>query len=264
LKHGDLAGSWGIHITKPDGVSPISLDERPNYWLDTRSETGDKPANNLAGQAVPGENAHVPSLAYVPYLVTGDRYYADEMRFWANFAALETWPGSSYARRGAQGLLWQLQIRGMAWGLRNIVDCAAYLPDADPYKRYFVRMAESNLKNFDNYANTFVSPLNTVFDGKNTDAGTIVAPVSWQYGHLAWSIDHALDQGFSSGGRMRDRLVRVMLAPLTSPGFNPAYAEWGWFSIARATPLSPTPTTTASGEWMRRLASSRPRRVPVR
>jgi hypothetical protein len=31
------------------------------------------------------DDEHQPSLALVPYLLTGDRYYADEMAFWANY-----------------------------------------------------------------------------------------------------------------------------------------------------------------------------------
>ena len=38
------------------------------------------------------DDAHQPSIAYVPYLITGDRYYAEEMAFWANYSMLRTYP----------------------------------------------------------------------------------------------------------------------------------------------------------------------------
>jgi hypothetical protein len=95
LANGDLAGSWPVHIRNPDG-SLISLDQRPDYWLDPRwSPWGDGPVgdNKLTGGnegPLKPDNAHVPSLAYIPYLVTGDRYYADEMKAWANYALIST------------------------------------------------------------------------------------------------------------------------------------------------------------------------------
>ena len=46
----------------------------------------------IRGVAESGDNAHQPSIAYVPYLLTGDRYYAEEMAFWANYAMMKTSP----------------------------------------------------------------------------------------------------------------------------------------------------------------------------
>ena len=31
------------------------------------------------------DRAHQPSLAYIPYLMTGDLYYLEEMHFWASY-----------------------------------------------------------------------------------------------------------------------------------------------------------------------------------
>src|SRR5262249_2484283 len=83
LAHGDLAGSWPVHLREPEGGGKaglgrgrlVSIDERPGFWLDHegRGDPDGKPAGDIKGQApfVP-DNAHVPSLAYVPYLLTGD------------------------------------------------------------------------------------------------------------------------------------------------------------------------------------------------
>ena len=66
------------------------------------------------------DNAHVPSLAYVPYLMTGDRYYADEMAFWANFVLLRTFQdGYSNYRGGTKGLLVANEVRGIAWACEH-------------------------------------------------------------------------------------------------------------------------------------------------
>ena len=60
------------------------------------------------------DNAHQPSLAYVPYLLTGDRYYAEEMAFWANYGMLRTDPGDGV--RGSQGILANNEVRGLRVG----------------------------------------------------------------------------------------------------------------------------------------------------
>ena len=73
------------------------------------------------------DNAHQPSLAYVPYLLTGDRYYADEMAFWADYAMIRTYNGDGV--RGSLGILAYNEVRGFGWALRNIADAAAYHPD---------------------------------------------------------------------------------------------------------------------------------------
>ena len=107
-------------------------------------------------------NAHQPSLAYIPYLVTGDRYYADEMKFWANYVLLETFQDGFYNARGgghyqgpgsgtlihsgSWGLLAPNETRGFGWGVRNLADAAAYLPDEDPLKPYFAEKIAHNLE----------------------------------------------------------------------------------------------------------------------
>src|SRR5262249_30870989 len=114
LANGDLSGSWPIHARESGAVPGvgserlISLDQRPTVWFDGRAQgggwdyikglplpikeyTGAAPVNGQS-PLVP-DNAHQPSLAFVPYLLTGDRYYAEEMAFWANYAMLRTYPG---------------------------------------------------------------------------------------------------------------------------------------------------------------------------
>jgi hypothetical protein len=225
LKHGELAGSWAVHVTS-DGSRPISLDERPDYWFDQRGS--DKPANNLRGrpEAVDSssqpDNAHQPSLAYVPYLVTGDRWFADEMRHWAAYCTLRLWPGGG---RGAEGLLWPDEIRGRGWALRNMSDAAAYLPDGDPYREYFRRQVQANLGSFDFYAQQTeaeAAPIGAIFKYNSfTDNAPYWSRSIWEEYQFAWAIDHAIGHGDYPAGvgtAIRDRLVRLCMRTLTSEG----------------------------------------------
>jgi hypothetical protein len=237
LANGDLAGSWPVHIREPlegryKGLGfgrLVSIDERPNFWLDTRAGPEDKPAGDLNGLGpLKPDNAHVPSLAYVPYLITGDRYYAEELAFWADYVLLRTFQDSYYkARGGNQGLLESNETRGIAWGLRNLTDAAAYLPDDEPAKAYLATKVVNNLEWADRYAETHVTPLSTYFERKEPgqSAGNGRATISvWQNNYVSWALDHANRQGFPGGTKLRDRLARFQLNLFTSPDYPVDYA----------------------------------------
>jgi hypothetical protein len=230
LRHGELAGSWGIHIKEPDGISLISIDEHPNYWLDGRADADGRPKNGLRGRAEPGDNAHQPSLAYVPYLVTGDRFFLDEMKYWANYTLLWTFQDShSKQRGGSQGLLQYNEVRGIGWALRNLADAAAYLPDNDRYRAYFRQKVVNNLTWLDQYATTLKTPFGTLFPGRrpeDADWKPYTWVALWEHTYVAWAVDHAMQQGFGPGGTVRDQIVRLQLRLFTSEpeGFRRTHA----------------------------------------
>lgn len=217
MANGDLAGSWPVHLREPDG-SLVSIDQRPNFWLDYRG------TDTAAGDTTPTspltpDLAHVPSLAYVPYLATGDRYYADEMAFWGNYGLISTYPASiaGGGRGGSQGIVGTDQVRSRAWALRNLADAAAYLPDSDPEKAYLSTKVENNLHYYDAYAQSHVTPLGTVLERFDTVNGQQVIEVcQWQNNYLAWSLDHAQRQGFTGGQQLEDRILAFQVKLFSS------------------------------------------------
>jgi hypothetical protein len=254
LKHGEAAASWGIHIKEPDGVRLISIDEHPRFWLDYRAEGDGRPrvvaaTGVLRGMAEPGDTAHQPSLAFVPYLITGDRFYLDEMKYWANFCLISSQP-DDYARNAAQGLLISNEVRGMGWAMRNLADAAAFLPDADSSRAYFAQKLRNNLEWLEHYASTHETPLNTVFGGhrrwaedsaRSPQAHVFIA--LWEHTYLAWAVDRALQLGFSQGAAFRDRVARFQLRLFTSDseGFDRSFAGSYVFAVAE--------TQTSLGRW---------------
>lgn len=235
LAHGDLAGSWPVHIREPADGRLVSIDERPNFWLDRRADEKPRGDMDALGPLRP-DNAHVPSLAYVPYLLTGDRYYADEMAFWANYVLLSTFQDSFYnARGGSQGLLESNEVRGFAWGLRNLADAAAYLPDTDPRKAHFGEKVANNLTWLDDYADSHLAPLGTMWENKrpeNLSRAPQVWIATWEQNYLAWAIDHANDQGFIGGLRHQNRIAKFQLALFThSRDFPREYSGAGVIAV---------------------------------
>ncbi|MEO8679642.1 MAG: hypothetical protein ABI665_11385 [Vicinamibacterales bacterium] len=239
LRQGELAGSFGIHIKEPDGVRLISIDEHPNFWLDIRADADGRPKNGLRGVAEPGDNAHQPSLAFVPYLVTGDRYFLDEMKYWANFSLLWTFQDSySKQRGGSEGLLIYNEVRGIGWALRNLADTAAYLPDDDTMRAYFRQKVINNLTYLDKYAAGLQTPLGTLFPGRRPEDEQW-APYSWislwEQIYLAWAIDRAQQHGFGPGRVLRDRIMKLQLRLFTSEADGYRRSHAGAYVLAVGT-----------------------------
>ena len=237
LSLGNLAGSFSAHFVKNDPSQIVTVDENPNYWLDPRARLAEnKPKNNMSGRKITYENAHAGSFAYIPYLVTGDRYYSDEMLHFANFALMFTNPSSTDTsrgrhRNGTQGLLWRNEVRGIAWGFRNITDAANYLPDSSQYQQYFRRIVGSNLLDFDRYAKEIVeiSPLGFMGINARRD-GQYVYTDFWQEAFLAWSVSHAIESRDVSGPEaekgvyFRNKLFKLLFEPaIIKTDFPPEY-----------------------------------------
>lgn len=260
LRHADLSGSWSGHITKADGRSSIRLDEWPNYWLDGRAGTNPNGPNAtrdgfgfLRGITETLENAHLPNLTYVPYLLTGDRYYLDQQKFWAHFGMLWTWPGDPKAPRSEGtrlGLLSQNQIRGFGWVLRTLGETAAVLPDADPDKAYFIARVADNLAILDRRPSDDPGgPFAVPMTGRMGPDGEGYAATSmWQVAYLAYAVDRCRQLGWTAGTTFLRYAAGFQVRLFTSaPDFPPIYGapyypkvgRWSngvvseWFSMAQ-------------------------------
>jgi hypothetical protein len=195
LRNGDLAGAWSNNLAKPDGTM-IKLGD-PGYdptawWWDGRSPAGQRPlapadpATNFRGAREGLSNdtdtgatglasryneEHVPAPMFVPYLISGDRYYVDQAKFWATCAILHSapfwiesdpvnFPGWRRGRLGATGNERSLDFAGMTrefgWPLRLVAVSAWIIPDADPDKQYLVTTVQNNLNHVGEYLDTWV------------------------------------------------------------------------------------------------------------
>ncbi|HXI27375.1 MAG TPA: HYR domain-containing protein, partial [Vicinamibacterales bacterium] len=169
------------------------------------------------------DNAHQPSLAYVPYLLTGDRYYADEMAFWANYGMLRTYPADG--TRSDLGVLDNNEVRGYGWALRNIADAAAYSPEP-AVAAYFGAKVNGNLQWLDGLAHAATNPLHMLWAGKRPEVGFISL---WEQTYLAYAIDRANQQGFAGGLDHRNAIANLQLKLFTDPVWpreQPAGTAW--------------------------------------
>jgi len=208
---GNGAGAFFIHV-RQDGAAgydirtvkqpPLDKGFRPNlYRLPDGRRTPVQP-----------DHAHAPSLGYVAYLLTGDKFYAEEASFWAAYQMGE-WPH--------KGLRWQGLDRAFAYGLRHVVDAAFILPDDDPLRDYFAwgvndcmhqmtrRMVQSGRRVHAPPAGNWTS------SGRPRWVNARHCSV-WQYCWVVWSLGNAADKGFPKAAAVRDDAAEYIVGFYTS------------------------------------------------
>ncbi|MFC5458374.1 hypothetical protein [Massilia niabensis] len=250
----DLAGSWSIHYRDKRTGMPVGLMDYPYMTLlgqrsDTRNpQTGkleafppcDKQACKTPNRA---DVAHQPGFAYLPYLVTGDHYYLEELQFWAMYNVFTAPP--SY-RKNIQGLLAPHQVRGQAWGLRTLGQAAYITPDGHPLKRQFTAILASNLDwyNAEYSTNPAANKLGVLTHGRAAvyRGKTSVAP--WQDDFFTSSVGHVAELGFKGAEPLLKYKARFPLARMLGPGACWMTAANYTYAV-RASPTAPIFETIA-------------------
>ena len=240
LGNGEMSAHIPIHFREDDpGRSfyghVVSLDDRPTfYWLNNYNY------QNQAIGVITNTNwwpdmAHQPSLVYIPYLITGDRFYLDELYYWAAFnlffAGYRT-PGAGYGT-GLNESYGRIsgELRGVAWGLRTLSDAAAMAPDSDIEKNYFKTKLINNM-NWLAWRNDSERGhgLNAVIwsgSSRSNDwpGGLMIAP--WMHDFLVLSVSHIARQhtDIREAAVLRDNIGRftinrfIELPPFRAAGY---------------------------------------------
>lgn len=222
---GDGSGSWSIHYRDEKTGYPVRTDSEANKSITTHfnmREQGPLPVPRYVGNdgslgdtPFTDDTAHQPSLAYLPYLVTGDYFYLEELQFWASSNSLGTGAGNHEGR----GLVHWQQIRGQAWSLRTLGHAAYITPDDHPLKGYF----ESQLKNnIDLYYETYVvgNPNKLgVYDGSGKNAFQVDSPAVWQMGFLDWAFAYLAELGYDKALDIHKWFTKFLVGLMTHPDY---------------------------------------------
>jgi len=240
LSTGDLAGSFPVHIRERTTGRIFSIDKHPGFSLNPRGTferikprpSADRPYLKPKTSPYQVDNAHQPSLAFIPYLLTGDYYYLEEMYFWANWCMQIQ--NAAY-RQKEKGLITPDQVRGQAWALRQLVDAAKIAPDAHSEKAYFDNKVRNNLQYYCDFVKgpdatslgTYTLGASDAYvRGRSPEERRkwlTLAP--WQQNFLVWSLDHAARAGYEMAAGPRDYFAKLQIGMLTHPdAYNPDYA----------------------------------------
>jgi hypothetical protein len=243
MAYADVAGAVPVHYRDEDTGNPVDLETRPQIALRFLM---DKSIPRLPlvidGKTIYSpDSSHQASFSYLPYLLTGDAYYQDEMVFWAGWNMAAVNPEDR--GRGAGWL--KDQVRGQAWSLRALGEAARSLPDGHSLKPYFQSRLAGNLKWFhDAYITNpdpSRSPMGATFDRY---IGSRTGP--WQGDFMAIVLAQLAENGEPLAGELLAWTSRFNIGRVTSDaqGFCAARAP-GYFWYIRAPNNGPFFTTWA-------------------
>jgi hypothetical protein len=225
----DLAGSWSIHYRDRSTDRPINLMDHPYMTVvggasDTYNPVTKKyeafPACASGACYSPNtqDTAHQPNFAYLPYLVTGDHYYLEELQFWAMYNGFSSNPGY---RSNIKGLFQSDQVRGQGWSLRTVAEAAYISPDTDPLKPGLASIVTSNLDWYNSTytnnpsANVFGALVNGYALGYLNN--TALAP--WQDDFFTSAVGHTAELGFAGAAELLAWKAKFPIQRMTGDGF---------------------------------------------
>jgi hypothetical protein len=224
----DLAGSWPTHYRDKRTGLPVSLIDYPYMTLlgrgsDTRNpktgkfETFPACRKDMCKSPNGPDIPHQPNFAYLPYLVTGDHYYLEELQFWAMFDVFSSNPGY---RRNVQGLLAPEQVRGQAWGLRTLGEAAYITPDGHPLKRHFNAIVDSNLAWYNaTYTNNpTANKLGAIVHGYAMVYKQRTALAPWQDDFFTSAVGHLAELGFKDAEPLLKWKARFPIGRMVGDG----------------------------------------------
>jgi len=204
-----LAGTWPTHYRDKLTDKPISVIDYPYMTILGRpGDTYNRPLKRseafpacasveICKNPFTADTSHQPNFAYLPYLVTGDYYYLEELQFWTMWSVFSSNP---YYREFEKGLVHPDQVRGQAWTLRTLAEAAYITPDGHPLKSHFTRVMDSNLDWFNQTyvtGTTTSNPLGIITNGYSIvySGNTGIGP--WQDDFFTSAIGHAAELGFT-------------------------------------------------------------------
>ncbi|WLQ13602.1 hypothetical protein O5O45_28135 [Hahella aquimaris] len=205
VQMGSQAGSYSIHYRDRLTGKPVSVDAYPyasTIWdknLTKNPDTGEFEniarcdSDKISDCVLPyrADASHQPSLAYVPYLVTGDHLYLEELQFWANYNFIMLNP--HYRGFSAGYFERAMQDRAQAWSMRTLAHAAYITPDADPFKNYFHSKLLGNIAKYNEKYLT--APPNGY--GAMIPNYSYPTASPWMDDFFTWSLSAVVDLGYA-------------------------------------------------------------------
>lgn len=248
LASADVAGSWPAHrrdtSAGPANGRPIDILHWP------RSTLGGTPLdslNKLTGgyEKFPAitstsnlspDTSHQAAFAYIPYLLTGDFYYLEELHFWGNYCLYTFNPGY---RMGEQGLVKNDQVRGQGWTLRTLAEAAYITPDQHPSKAAFKYWVDCNFAWYNaNYTDAPATPgiktasydpafnnslgliANGPFGAYDVAGGVDNGMAPWMDDFFTSAVGHAAELGFTEAARLLKWKAKFQIGRMVAPGYD--------------------------------------------
>lgn len=213
IAQADASGTIPWHYYDVAHGHDLSLDDYPKIWTDARGAYRG-PGGGLTQQMWPFDSkanfivafskcecftldwAHQPNTDYVPYLLTGSRYYLDMLIDQAAWNLVGFTPSPD---RVAKGIIWTVgwgQTRGNAWAMRTLDDAAYIVPDKHPLHDYFHRMRDNNYHFIQEHLDEWTKDEGEAYGYFFAFVGKSGMQAPWQEDFLGVAIGQAATQGY--------------------------------------------------------------------
>ena len=129
---GEWCGNWSTHIRDAAGAMPDVRGGRLRYKGDGGTISSPPTVTDLAANPsyVAVEAAHFYPCSNMPWLLTDDPFFLEELQFACNWQIL--FDAYHRTNQGLEGLVYPGQTRSFAWGMRDLFVCAASTPEVVP------------------------------------------------------------------------------------------------------------------------------------
>ena len=196
LGQANAAGAVPWHYFNPATGQWLTTNDYANLWTDPGYHTNGttvlaQPVSTSTGWTA--DLSHQPNLAYDAYLLTGSRYYLDQMNAQAAWSESGYWP---YPRNSGQGIVVTgNQVRGSAWELRQLVDSAYASPNGSAMKAYFTQMVNNNFAYLLQQIPTWTTQQGTAHGYLPENWGSTPEVAPWQQDYFASTVIAAAEMG---------------------------------------------------------------------
>jgi len=228
MQTAEAAGAIPWHIRDPKTTRAPVLENHPRYWLDARANEGANGHGSMVTD-VDGwnlDNAHQPEMAYVPYLISGDRRFLDELVAQVAFGLFSYDANPGY-RDGAAGNLTNDEVRGQAWVNRTHGYAAFITPDDHPEKNYLVSKLRQRLAW---YPKAYTERDDLGGPSGYETSGWIEGPYpkghigNWQQDFFSQSLAQLARMGFAEANQVYNYTRKYQLSRFLRSDFNPLWA----------------------------------------
>lgn len=228
LQNADLGASFPSHYRNERTGRPTTFEDYPDISVDSDmfGKPGQLEVPDAGGhrELMIPDSAHEPALDFIPYLITGDLFYLEELQFWSMWNSIDS--GPEYRGYGL-GLLHSDQVRGQAWSLRTLAQAEYITPDADPLKPVLQRQLKANIAWYEaRYSsNPSANKLGAIERLEPFDEGRSIAPSEDDF--FTWSVDYVHELGDVNALALLRWKAKFPVGRMVAPGFcwilAPAY-----------------------------------------
>jgi hypothetical protein len=234
---GNGSGNFPIHYRDPTSREPGIRHNHPGL-LNTNVFS---PSGDRVGDVNPAnpDRSHGPGLGLYTYLMTGDKFHAEETSFWAVYSVLD-WPKPGYVRKEA---------RYGAWATRNLAHGSFFCPKvtSDFTTADWTGYLESRLQaTLDNFALAVNDTTNLPLGVRAEEwkySGRAFFPVAyqsspWQYAWFAWTFYNVWRMSqrdttaFGKAKSLFDWWVRYFTFAFAPPGWKNYHTKAWKFTAA--------------------------------